>query len=147
VSEAQHWGVYVNSEEPIIGVLLAKDPEFLLEIACDYGIDLAWEEHLKECQEEEHDFCEIEETFLLIGFRQRPDGKYEPDTKAVCSVVIEGIYAQVVRSRYTSRAELCSPCFPGKADLGTPGEYLAYTLPPDLWGDTAHLSIEESASD
>lgn len=130
-----HWGVYVDSEKPITGVLLARDPEWLLDIAYDSGIDLGWEEHLKECDREEHDFCEAGEAFFLIGFRQCLDGKYEPDPEAEYSVIIDGIYALVVRSKWVTRTALCSPCFPGSGDLGTPGEYLVYTLPEDLWGN------------
>ena len=139
-----HYGLIVNSEEPITGVLQTNGPEWLFGDAIAKGIDLVWEEHLRECREEEHDRCNTDNVHLLIGFRQVSNGKYEPDPKAEYSAIVQEDYTQVVQSTWTSRAALCSPCFPGSADLGTPGEYLAFTIPPDLWGDfTNHLPIEK----
>lgn len=46
-----------------------------------------------------------------------------------------GGIVHVVWSRYVTRAALCSPCCAGQCDLDTEGDYLAYDLPPSLYGD------------
>lgn len=38
----------------------------------------------------------------------------------------------VVWSRRTVRRGLCSPCYPGQADMSCEGDYLAYALPEYL---------------
>lgn len=139
-----HYGVKVDSERPVTGVILSRSPDWLLESAQDQGVCPSWEEHTAECAEEDHEFCEVEESWHLVGFRKDPnDEKYEPDPKAEYSAIVGETYTQVVRSTWTSRCALCSPCFPGQGDLDSEGEFLAYTLPPDLWGDCGHFPIEE----
>ena len=41
----------------------------------------------------------------------------------------------IIQSDYVERSALCSPCYPGSADLGTPGETLSYTLPTDYFSE------------
>lgn len=53
------------------------------------------------------------------------------DYQAICGDVC----TQVLKSKFVQRASLCSPCFPGQADLDTPGDFLTYTLPAVVWGD------------
>ena len=140
----RHYGRIVDSEVPITGVLNSGKAEFLYE-DCLNGTDVGYEEHLKECPNEEHDECYFnDEPTYLVGFRKNEKtGEFEPDENAEYSAIVMPIYTQVIRSKYVSRVELCSPCFPGQGDLDTPGEFLAYTLPPDVWGDGEHLEITE----
>jgi len=144
-----HYGIVVDSEKPITGVLNSNAPEFLYEECLSKGIDLHYEEHCWECDNEEHDECFYDdEPVYLIGFknlklgvRKFDEDGYEPDEEAEYSAIVSPTYTQVVRSKYVSRCALCSPCFPGQGDLDTPGEFLAYTLPPEVWGDAEHLPI------
>ena len=87
-----HWGTWVSSDTPVTGVISNHSAEWLHEESWD-GIDLAMEQHFKECE--------------------------------ICA-----------NGDYTRRGALCSPCYPGQVDLDTPGDYLGYDLPPDIYGDT-----------
>ncbi len=139
-----HWGLYVNSEIPVAGVLNSSDAEFLYEEAFKNGIDIAFEEHCKECKNEYHDdcWCDDEPTYL-IGFKKNDKDEYVLDESAEYSAIVGPQYTQVLASKYASRCKLCSPCFPGQGDLDTPGEYLAFTLPPEVFGEGEHLPIVE----
>lgn len=46
-----------------------------------------------------------------------------------------GGVVHVVWSRYVVRAALGSPCIPGQCNSDTPGDYLAYDLPLELYGE------------
>ena len=164
-----HYGRTVDSETPIVGVISNNSAEWLHE-ACDNGIDLSYEDFIDELRKEhegyrnskfagEHaddfdeceecekskEYYESDEPTYLIGSWKLVNGMYEPDTggEYAAKVSYDAFNCtQVLWSRYASRSELCSPCFPGQADLDTPGEYLAYQLPPDMFGDDdMHLDI------
>lgn len=150
MTKVNHWGVEVNSESPITGVLNSSAPKRLYEDVERKGIDTAFEEHLKTCTNEDHSECYFignyeDEATYLVGFRkitgELDKGKYEPDPEAKYSAIVGPQYTQVLQSKYLSRAALCSPCFPGQGDLDTPGEFMTYQLPPDLWGEREHLEI------
>jgi hypothetical protein len=138
-----HYGITIDTENPITGVLTNWKAEWLEEDIFENAIDLAWEDHLEECKEEDHDFCGPEERgTVLIGFKE-VDGMFEVDETAEYSAIVGEIYTQVVRSKYISRCNGCSPCYPGQGDLDTEGNFLTYTLPPDVWGETETLLIEK----
>lgn len=142
--KVNHRGIEVNSESPITGVISTNDPEWFYEDTMTDGIDIGFEEHCKECKNEEHDECyNSDEPTYTIGFRKNAEGKYEPDPEAEYSAIVGAQYTQIVQSKYISRAALCSPCFPGQGDLDTPGEFMVYNLPPDVWGQREHLEIVE----
>ena len=144
MTTTRHWGVTVNSEVPTTGVPNSNDPEFLYEEAFRSGIDINFEEHCKECKNEYHDNCWMDdEPTYLIGFKKNEKGEHVLDEKAEYSAIVGQQETQVLRSGYVSRVTLCSPCFPGQGDLDTPGEFLAYNLPPEMWGEKEHLPIEE----
>ena len=133
-----HYGVILVTTKPTTGVVSNKSVEFLAD-ACTDGsaIDLAWEEHCLECQEEEHDNCgEFDRGTLLIGAWIKIAGLWAPDTSGEFSAIVGESYTQVVWSRHAKRAALCSPCYPGQGDLNSPSEsgVLCYDLPPDLYG-------------
>lgn len=132
-----HWGYVVDSEAPITGVFSLNSLEFINEEA-EKGIDLAWHRHLLECKSEDHDDCAQEDSdTFLIGFVEGDEGKFDVDTNAEWSAIVSYSWGvvQVIKSRHTVRAALCSPCFPGQADGDTEGEFLAYAPPPDVVGD------------
>lgn len=134
MTKINHYGVQVNSESPITGVISSNEPDWLYDEAVK-GNDVGFEEHLKKCKNQEHDECyNDDEPTYLIGFKKNTEGKYEPDPKAEYSAIVQSQYTQIIKSRYISRCALCSPCFPGQGDLETPGEFMTYTLPPEIWG-------------
>jgi hypothetical protein len=132
-----HYGVYVDINTPITGVINTNKPEWLHEDMYN-GIDLDFEEHLKECKNEYHDDCYFnDETTYLIGFKfDEKSGKYEVDYDAEYSAIVSQIYTQIVHSKtIKENVGLCSPCFPGQADLDSKGNFKAYDLPKDVYGE------------
>lgn len=131
-----HYGITVNSEEPVTGVIHNHTPEWLVEEAMYNSIDLDFEAHCKECPHEDHDFCWEStgtETSLVGAWKEDSDGLYEPDKDGEFSAIMGEIYTQVVWSKHTRRCALCSPCYPGQGDLDTPGAFLTYDVPPDMY--------------
>jgi hypothetical protein len=142
----KHYGIPVSSEVPITGVLNTTAPEWWPEEMIRLGIDIGFEEHLKECSKEYHDDCYYDDCpSYIIGYKKDEKGEFVPDLTAEFSAIVNGNEntTQVTRSKWASRVRLCSPCYPGQGDLDTSGEYLAYTLPPSAWGSVEHLPILE----
>lgn len=150
-----HYG-YMPST-PCAGVCSINDAEWLHEDIHE-GIDLAWEEHILTCPNEDHDECWAGEFVgtVLIGFVETDDEDsawfvirdeyesglhvhqfYMPDPNAEYSAIVGEVYAQIVRSMWVQNCVLCSPCYPGQGSIEQDGkgDYIAYTLPPDVWGD------------
>jgi hypothetical protein len=131
-----HYGIHVDKDTAITGVAQNNHVLWLDEELTDSNaIDLAWEEHLAECKDEDHDRCGPQERGdMLIGsWKKDEDGKYEPDETGEYAAIVREFNTQVVWSKHTRRVALCSPCYPGQGDLDTPGEYLAFDLPPELY--------------
>lgn len=145
--KTNHHGIDVNSEVPITGVIDTSAPEYLSEEIDLHGIDLDFEEHCKECTKEFHDDCyEVgSPTNYLLGYKKDIKGDFVPDMEAEFSAIVNGNEntTQITRSKWVSRVMLCSPCYPGQGDLDNSGEYLAYTLPPGVWGNHDHIQINE----
>ncbi len=132
-----HYGVTIQRDQPTTGVIHNHSVEFLSDEIFDVdSIDLAWEDHLADCDDEDHDHCGPDSmgTVLIGGWIKDSDGRYSPDKESEYSAIVGEVNTQVVWSRHTDRAALCSPCYPGQADLETPGDVLAFTLPADLLG-------------
>lgn len=144
-----HYGIWVGSEQPTTGVLANHEAEWLSD-ELDSGINLSYEEALAEYNdspgaylkygiENEDNFNEqyeeMGDTYLIGAWNLNPDGQYEPDLDGEYSAIVGETYTQVVRSLYVERGALCSPCYPGQVDLGSEGEFRAFTLPTWLWGD------------
>lgn len=144
-----HYGYTVDSDIPITGVVLTHNPEFLHEDVVA-GIDHDFEMHLLECNNEDHDMCyDNDDPTYLVGFQvdgnsTSNETRYEPDDKEEYSAICTAMYTQVVRSKWVTRVALCSPCFPGQGDLDSEGDYLTYTLPPEVWGKTEHQNSKKS---
>ena len=158
--KTNHWGITVDSEIIITGVVSNNTPEWLNEEICN-GINLQYEDYIASAEgtegqdhesytddqdhesyeadpELEHDFMEYEsqpsDTILIGAWIKGPDGKYEPDPEGEYSAICGEVYTQIVQSKFTKRTALCSPCYPGQGDLDTPGDWLAYDLPADIYG-------------
>lgn len=69
---------------------------------------------------------------ILIGDWVKDDaGLYEPDQAGEFAAIVDydSNVVMVKHSKVTKRCALCSPCYPGQADLESEGEYLGYDLP------------------
>ena len=155
-----HWGVWVGSEQPTTGVIHNNEPEwFHDEICYKEAVNLTYQEALAEYSanpdeyleygiESEDDFNDryesMGDTILVGGWAQDENGLWEPDLDSEYSAIVGEIYAQIVHSLYVERAALCSPCYPGQADNGSPGEYRAYTFPLSIWGDAIDNERKQS---
>lgn len=164
-----HWGKWVDSDQPIGGVVSIHSLEWIDDETSGAGaIDLSFEEYRSQWFDDkladyqnrlgydrnpsprtmarweaeftsEVEFWEAQESRFLIGQWIKDDnGLYMPDPNGEYSAIVSYdafMCVQVARSKYARRSALCSPCFPGQADLDTAGEYLAYDLPSDLYGE------------
>lgn len=161
-----HYGITIDTEVPTTGVVGNNGPEFIHDEIHE-GIDLAWLEHVGSCEREYHDFCGPEGPGeVLVGSWKQvelPAGEPEPaeawfrvrnprEGKVTYFLIDKesesAEYAgrcldtetQIFWSKYTRRAKGCSPCFPGQCSLGEgEGEFLAYDLPRDIWGENYPL--------
>ncbi len=131
-----HYGYTVNSETPITGVISNNNVEWLSdEIYSSKSIDLDWLEFLKsKPSQDEKDNYESQDSTVLIGDWVKYKGQYQPKKHGEYAAIVSELYVQVVYSKFTKRCALCSPCYPGQGDIDSNGEYLTYTLPPDLIG-------------
>ena len=151
----QHWGIVANRETPCTGVLsLNSAPDWLFDEQCN-GIDLGYEDahadweaaHRDECEDiaageecscESPDFGPDCSGPRLIGaWKQDSQGRWEPDEldpahNGYAAIIRESV-VQVVWSKHTTRARMCSPCYPGQADLDSPDDNgeLCYSLPAE----------------
>ena len=147
VKVMNHYGKYVFSDTPVTGVISNNTPEFLMEELND-SIDLDYIEFESSIEnddslddDEKANALEMYESMgdntLLIGdWIQDDDGKYDYNPDGEYAAIMRESVTQVVYSKFTRRGALCSPCYPGQVDLDSPGEFLAYDLPRDLYGDS-----------
>lgn len=136
-----HYGITVNSDKPITGVLSANaiawefvDDEICL--TCEEVIaDIESDESLSEDDKQnELDFIECDPSHdKIIGdWIKDENGQYAPDKTGEYAAIVRESTIQVVWSKTLTRGALCSPCYPGQADIPSDGDYLAYTLPDYL---------------
>lgn len=74
--------------------------------------------------------------YLIGDWIKDKDGLYTPDESGEYAAIVREDVTQVVLSKYTTRARLCSPCYPGQADVDPNrenGGFLAYTLPKEAF--------------
>jgi len=95
---------------------------------------------LEEWQDQYGEFYESQGDTILIGdWLKDNDGLWGADhngSSGYSAIVdYDTNNVQVVWSTVVTRAALCSPCYPGQCDLDTEGDYLAYDLPLELYGD------------
>ena len=109
-----------------------------------YGGKAEGKAHKYKPCEGEHEHCGPQEqgTVLIGSWKLDPEtDKYEPDETGEYAAIVGEIYAQVVWSKTVVRvSSLCSPCYPGQADLDhdklvTEGGFLCYDFPADMYDD------------
>lgn len=108
----------------------------------------------KECElcDQWADEIESQECFdheKLIGdWKKNNDDLWEPDRDGeFAAIVTDSTFncVQVVWSRWTTNVRaMCSPCFPGQADLDSgEGNIIAYTLPDYLLANQEFIDVEK----
>ena len=143
------YGIEIDADVPIGGVISNHDIGDWLSDACysSDAIDLGWEDAMEDYRAEHGGAdpdCEAMDDMAsgdisgphLVGDWTRDDnGEWSPDRSGShgFSAIVGEVNTQVLWSKSTARAHHCSPCYPGQADIGTPGRLLAYTLPSDCF--------------
>ena len=134
-----HWGVWVDPEMPITGVISNNLIVQFISDEISNGINLTYEEYLKsedyDPDNEEDDYmCSFgDDTYLIGNWIKDSDGLWDYDPDGEYAAIVRESTTQVVYSKYTKRAGLCSPCYPGQADNESDGEFLAYDLPSEAY--------------
>lgn len=137
MTTVNHWGKIVNSESPIIGVMAVHSLNWdCLDETCltCEGIyeEIKSDESIPEDEKDsklESVECDSSHTKIFGNWKKDNSGQYIPDESGEFSAILNESTIQIVYSKFTQRASLCSLCYPGQADLDTLGEFLAYTLP------------------
>lgn len=82
------------------------------------------------------------ETYLIGKWIVDSEGEYAPDLEGEYAAIVnfDSFTVQVVHSKWVRRCALCSPCYPGQADLDCAGDYLAYDLPAEIYGCAGDMS-------
>lgn len=137
-----HWGKWINSENPITGVGYTNrlSWEWVTDDICltceEIYSDIESNESLSEDdKQKEYDFleCDSSHTRIFGDWLQDELGKYYPDPKGKYAVIENELYIQIVFSKYTKLCSLCSPCYPGQGDIDFSGQFLTYCLPDDIY--------------
>lgn len=158
-----HWGKWRSSELPTTGVVSMNNLEWI-DDEINNGIDLSYdgaleqyiEEEIAEWQEKIGDLNALpsddlkeewiaafdydsggESEYLIGSWVRNEEGKYSPDRSGdYAAIALCGSNVVIVEwSKYITRAAMCSPCYPGSADLDTEGDFMAYDLPMAIYGD------------
>jgi len=143
-----HYGVHVDPNVTTTGVFQLNNLEFIDDDAWA-GIDMALEEHLANCKDYqakgECDCGDIDADTHLIGFKKDDKGFFNPDKESEYSAIVrwDSNVVQVVQSKWGIHCALCSPCYPGQGDGDTPGEFLAFSVPPDVVGDYGNQELKK----
>ena len=130
-----HWGIWIDPDKPITGVVSNNQIVQFISDEMYNGIDLAWEEFIKSPDydpNEDYDFFESD-TWLIGDWILDSDGLYDYDPNGEYAAIVRESTTQVIYSKYTRRSGLCSPCYPGQADNDSEGDYLSYDLPPGAY--------------
>ena len=136
----------IKNDTPITGVCDINAATYLSDDIAYHSIDTFFEEHLKECANDEHDDCFYHDSCdgYIIGFKKNEStGLYDIDETKDYTAIMNETTIQIVHSKYVSYCGLCSPCYPGQGDLSTRGNYLTFALPLELYDDefNEHLPI------
>ena len=134
-----HWGVWVDPDKAITGVI---SNNLIVQFISDEmynGVNLTYEEYLKsedydpDNEEDDYMYSFGDDTYLIGDWIKDSDGLWDYDPNGEYAAIVRESTTQVVFSKYTKRAGLCSPCYPGQADNESEGKFLAYDLPKEAY--------------
>jgi len=113
------------------------------ELPDDYNFD---EDSLKLVDWNERDIYLSNLDYHLYYINYIPDseypGEYKEDPDAEYSAYIGETDGFVTASKYVCKAAKGSPCIPAQVDLNSNGDEWAFTLPPEIWGDSKPEGME-----
>lgn len=136
-----HYGKYIDSDIPSTGVLSNNSVcwEFMTDeicLTCEEIQDEIESDDSMDEEQKEHELefieCDSDHTRLYGDWIKDTNGQYAPDESGEFAAIGRETELQVVWSKYTTRGNVCSPCFAGQIDLDSKGKFLAYTLPDYL---------------
>lgn len=163
ITKVRQWLYEHGYEDPVTGVADANNYNEEIYDEIVRGRDLGWEEHRKECKDDDCDH-DVGGRVLLGGWKKtwvwrdqrgreyekKPANVeckrklvWEPDETTEYSALYnkDQYTIQVVWSRHTALGQWCSPCYPNQASIpqadDDSGFVLLYTLPPNLLGESA----------
>lgn len=152
-----HWGKLVNPEEPITGVISLNDVSQFVSDEMSNGTNLTANEAEHEYRQAHIDHYhrkpnaismqkfwdqwedQPSDTWIIGDWIEYEAGHYEPDKTGEYAAIVNESTIQVVWSKYVTKVKnLCSPCYPGQADVNSgkdeeEGRFLAYNLPPEAY--------------
>lgn len=90
----------------------------------------------------------FDHTKLIGDWKKDDEGYYIPDKSGEFAAIVTSSTfncVQVVWSKWTTNVRaMCSPCFPGQADLDSgEGNIIAYTLPDYLLSNQEFIDVEK----
>ena len=132
-----HWGKWIDSEVPTTGVLSVHELnwDYMDEICltCE-EIQIAHDEQREidlDYEEDEYWNCDSSHDKIFGDWKKDENGLYEPDKDGEFAAILRESEVQIVWSKFTTKGNPCSPCFPGQISIGKDetGDFLAYDLP------------------
>lgn len=169
-----HWGIWVDPSKPITGVIALNQVSQFVgdQISMSNAIDLAYieakNEFIREFQnkiaketgifrmptdqeleEFNNEVEDLQGDWLIGSWKLDQFGKYEHDEDGEFSAIVREDVVQVIWSKYVTKcSNLCSPCYPGQADVNggedePGGKFLAFNLPPSAYGNINYYICPE----
>lgn len=96
--------------------------------------DCAWQEHLEQCEKDEHDYCDVEQTVCYYSdapFVWTDYGWDNPGATFTLKVNWDRMTYQCILSPVTGLRGRCSLCYPGQADVDADGDIECYLVPDE----------------
>ena len=132
-----HYGIWVDPNIPITGVLANNSACQFISDEMYNGINLTWEEYKEseDFNQDDDDFMYSfnDDTYLIGDWIKDKEGLYTHDPNGEYAAIVRESVTQVVFSIHFKKCALCSPCYPGQADLDSSGDYMAYDLPAEAY--------------
>jgi len=121
---------------PTTGVISCHSLDcFILDAIMLHGIDLLYEEYIKENGQDAADDYYSDHGEYILGFKKNKEGLWVENKDEPLSLIYytDRTDIQVLHSRFIKiGCQQCSPCYPGQADLdSSDGTLVAYCVSPE----------------
>lgn len=152
-----HWGKWVDTEKPTTGVISLNAVVQFVSDEMYNGINLTAENAEKEYRQAHFEKYhhhpnsismqkfwdqwedQGDDNWIIGSWKKDSEGLYEPDESGEYAAIVREDVVQVVFSKYVTKVKsLCSPCYPGQADVNggedeQDSNFLAFNLPPEAY--------------
>jgi len=152
-----HWGKWVNPDVPVTGVISLNDVIQFVSDELTFGTNLTAADALQDYIESHINHYnrkpnrisidkfwdqwedQPSDNWIIGDWKKDKDGLYEPDITGEYAAIVRESVVQVIWSKYVTKVKnLCSPCYPGQADVNSgkdekEGKFLSYNLPPEAY--------------